>query len=81
MIIEIPYDWFWYKKYRGITIFNIILVKDKSDERLIKHELRHVEQWRKERFTFHLKYFYYLYRYGYWLNPYEVDARNAEHIP
>jgi hypothetical protein len=46
---------------------------------LIRHELKHIEQMQRDGwFTFHIMYFYYLLKYGYYENPYEIEARNAE---
>lgn len=42
------------------------------------HELCHLEQAEREgRFKFAAKYIWYLIRYGYDANPYEVEAREA----
>jgi len=43
---------------------------------LRKHEYRHIEQAR-ERWLFGLRYGLLSIWYGYWNNPYEIDARNA----
>ncbi len=44
-----------------------------------RHELEHVRQAQAMgRFRFWLAYFKELYRHGYWLNKYEVEARKAE---
>ncbi len=49
--------------------------------RLRRHELKHLEQIEREgRILFVIKYTYYLLTKGYWLNNYEVEARNAETI-
>lgn len=46
---------------------------------LIRHELKHLEQIERDgRFVFSAKYLYWLCRYGYVNNPYEVEARKAE---
>lgn len=42
---------------------------------LIAHEKIHVEQMRREGWLkYRIKYTYYTLRYGYWNNPYEVEA-------
>ena len=47
------------------------------DER--SHERMHVEQWRRHgRMRFLARYLYYHFRYGYWDNPFEIEARRAE---
>ena len=47
--------------------------------RLLRHELAHVEQWQKYPLTFPARYLLNHLRYGYHANPYEVEARAAEH--
>ena len=44
------------------------------DEKLLAHELVHVRQWGQDRW-FPVKYALGSLRYGYWMNPYEVEAR------
>jgi hypothetical protein len=44
------------------------------DAKLLAHELVHVQQWRKDRW-FPVKYALGSLRHGYWMNPYEVEAR------
>ena len=40
--------------------------------------MKHLEQIKRDgRIKFTIKYIYWLYRYGYFLNPYEIEARNA----
>ena len=72
-----------YNKFDGWTSFwnTIYYIDDnaKSNSRLIKHELKHIEQIQREgRLKFLIKYSLYHLKYGYWLNPYEVEARRAE---
>lgn len=44
-----------------------------------RHEDRHKAQYREEgTFKFIVKYLWYLVRYGYYNNPYEIDARRHE---
>jgi hypothetical protein len=47
-------------------------------DRLLRHELAHVEQWRRHPLTFPLRYTWQHLRHGYRANPYEVEARAAE---
>lgn len=50
-----------------------------SDERLLRHERKHLEQIERDgRILFALKYSWWTIRHGYWNNPYEVEARAAE---
>jgi hypothetical protein len=64
---------------KTIHLYNIspeIFVKSPS---LVKHELKHVEQYQRMGFfTFLLVYGYYSLRYGYYNNPLEIEARAAE---
>jgi hypothetical protein len=48
------------------------------DARLIRHELAHVRQWQEHPVTFPLRYVLNHVRYGYYDNPYEIEARVAE---
>jgi hypothetical protein len=76
----------WYLvtfKYVAITMpwFTIYYLNKEgiSNIRLRKHEMAHIEQMKRDgRFMFLVKYFYYLARYGYRQNPYEVEARAKE---
>jgi hypothetical protein len=47
-------------------------------ERLLRHELAHVEQWRRHPLIFPIDYVWKHIRYGYTDNPYEKQARDAE---
>lgn len=47
-------------------------------ERLLRHELEHVHQWRQRPFAFPMLYVWNHLRYGYDLNPFERAARAAE---
>lgn len=52
-----------------------------NDQRLIRHEMKHLEQIERDgRLVFSIKYLYWLARHGYRDNPYEVEARAAESI-
>ena len=53
--------------------------KSYSNGRLRKHELMHIEQMEREgKPLFLLKYNWYWITRGYWNNPYEIEAREAE---
>ena len=46
---------------------------------LIRHETKHLEQIERDgRLLFAAQYLWWLARYGYWNNPYEIEARAAE---
>ena len=50
-----------------------------NNARLIKHEQKHLEQIEKDGILiFTVKYLYWLVKYGYYLNTYEIEARAAE---
>jgi hypothetical protein len=46
---------------------------------LIRHERKHLEQMQRDgKLVYLIKYSYWLLRYGYKNNPYEIEARAAE---
>ena len=50
-----------------------------DNQRLLRHERAHLEQIQRDgRLLFSIKYLWWLARCGYWMNPYEVEARAAE---
>lgn len=50
-----------------------------GNQALIRHEAKHLEQIERDgRLLFSVRYLYWLCRFGYWNNPYEVEARAAE---
>lgn len=56
-----------------------VLPGSECDERLLRHERCHLAQIERDgRLLFTLKYSWWTIRYGYWRNPYEVEARAAE---
>jgi hypothetical protein len=62
---------FWHAVY--------VLPGHEHDTRLIRHELCHLQQIERDgRLVFALRYSWWLLRYGYRNNPYEVEARAAE---
>jgi hypothetical protein len=59
-----------------------VLPGHEHNERLLRHERCHLEQIERDgRVLFSIKYLWWLARYGYWLNPYEIEARKAEGSP
>ena len=75
----------WYMRLCGFAGWasfwsTIYLVPERMfDQRLIRHELCHLEQIRRDgRLKFTVQYLYWLLRHGYQQNPYEVEARRAE---
>lgn len=69
--------------FKGWTSFwNTIYVLPgyENYEPLLRHERKHLEQIERDgKLKFSVKYLYWLFKYGYWENPYEVEARQAEH--
>lgn len=63
----------------GITLGNWLLVRKDSNnlEYVIEHEKVHFRQWNEEGsyLKWLIKYINYLIKYGYYENPYEVEAR------
>ena len=56
-----------------------VLPGNEHNERLLRHERRHLEQIERDgRVLFSIKYLWWLCRYGYYMNPYEIEARAAE---
>ena len=55
-----------------------VLPGNETNQRLLRHERKHLEQiGRDGRILFSIKYLWWLCRYGYCNNPYEVEARAA----
>ncbi|MEX1182270.1 MAG: DUF4157 domain-containing protein [Gemmatimonadota bacterium] len=66
----------------AVTLGRTIVVHPKArlTERLLRHEVAHVEQWRRSPLLFPLQYAMQHLRYGYRDNPFEIEARAAERI-
>jgi hypothetical protein len=64
----------------AVTLGNTIIVHPdiQLTSRLLRHELEHVRQWRRNPISFPARYVINHLRYGYHDNPYEVEARDAE---
>lgn len=53
-----------------------------SNEKWLKHELKHIEQYKQHGFVvFILKYLWESLKKGYYNNRFEVEAREAERMP
>ena len=65
----------------AVTLGSTIIVHPRVQitGRLLRHELAHVRQWRDRPLAFPVLYVWNHFRHGYRDNPYEVEARNAEH--
>jgi hypothetical protein len=67
---------------RTIHLHNTPVDVFRKDERWVRHELKHVEQFlRYGFFTFILLYAWESLRKGYYYNRFEVEAREAENMP
>ena len=64
----------------AVTLGSTIVVRPgvALEDRLLRHELAHVRQWRQRPLAFPLLYALGHVRHGYRNNPYEVEARAAE---
>jgi hypothetical protein len=64
----------------AVTLGRVILVHPDvvPSERLLRHELAHVEQWSRHPLIFPFSYIRAHIRHGYRDNPYEIEARVAE---
>lgn len=64
----------------AVTLGEVIVVHPDVplSDRLLRHELAHVRQWRANPWLFPARYAWAWLRHGYRDNPYEVEARSAE---
>jgi len=85
--MKIRFNHWWFRIFpgAGVVLYPYVLFKRPPDEtpiRLFRHELQHVYQVRREGWwKFYLTYLWYLLRYGYRNNPYEVEARAVQEDP
>lgn len=71
--------WFLPKKFVAVVLYPFIFYKGYPDYRIIVHEHKHIEQIKHHGvIRFYLLYLYYTIKFGYWLNPFEIEARSAE---
>lgn len=64
---------------KTIHLHNVSKQNFLKDERWVKHELCHINQFQQNGFaTFIIKYLWESIRHGYYNNKYEVEAREAE---
>lgn len=65
-------------RYDGITFGDHVFLSDEgyNDEKLLKHEAIHIEQYKRYGFIgFLIRYIYYHFKYGYQKNPLEIEAK------
>lgn len=78
-VIEVPR--LFLGTFNGLAFFFIILVKDRYNTKVILHEQCHIkQQWKYWIVGFIFLYVYYLIRYGYRNNPFEIEAREYANI-
>jgi hypothetical protein len=64
---------------KTIYVYGIAIPDFVTDRKWLLHELKHIQQYHTQGITaFVLRYTYYTIKYGYYNNPYEKEARNAE---
>lgn len=75
--------WRWFLKLAGFRAITMpwksiyILSEFESDHTLRRHELVHIDQIERDGPTkFSFLYVIFLVRYGYWRNPYEIEAHS-----
>ncbi len=67
---------------KTIHLFNVTKQQFLQDEKWVKHEMSHLQQFKKHgNFIFIIKYLWESIKNGYYKNKYEVEARNAEINP
>lgn len=73
------------KKYAAWVLYPFMFIrhsKEDCTDRLFRHEMEHVYQVQRDGWwTFYAKYLYWLAKFGYTDNPYEVEARSKENEP
>ena len=64
---------------KTIHIYGVSISEFKADSRWVRHELEHVIQYKKHGIFFFLwLYLYYSAKFGYYKNPFEMEARASE---
>jgi hypothetical protein len=64
---------------RTIHLYNISSEAFSKSPAWVRHELKHVEQFQRYGLVrFLLLYSWYSFKYGYYNNPFEIEAREAE---
>jgi len=68
------------RKYIAVTLWDHVFTRlDELEESILRHEEVHVRQWKRHGLLrFAALYVWYHLRYGYWRNPFEVEARSEE---
>lgn len=68
------------RKYVAITLGDHVFTRlEHLEEAILRHEAVHVRQWQRYGLVrFACLYVWFHIRYGYWRNPFEVEARSEE---
>ncbi len=62
-----------------IHLYNASKSEFISNTTWLRHEICHVNQWKKKGYLFFLFHYLWLsFLHGYWRNPYEIEARESE---
>ena len=74
--------WMLPRKYVAITLGNHVYTRFANlEESILRHEEVHVRQWRRHGLLqFAALYLWYHVRYGYFRNPFEIEARAEENL-
>jgi hypothetical protein len=71
--------WFLKKSIEAITLYPFIFFHGEPTNRTRSHEYIHVAQVRRIGWLkFYILYFWYNFKLGYLLNPFEIEAREGE---
>jgi hypothetical protein len=67
------------RKYVALTLGDHVFTRlEELEESVLRHEEVHVRQWKRHGLLrFATLYLWYHFRYGYWRNPFEVEARQS----
>lgn len=68
------------RKYVAVTLSEHVFTRlERLEESVLRHEEVHVRQWKRLGLVrFPILYIWFHLRYGYWRNPFEVEARSGE---
>lgn len=72
--------WALPRKYVAVTLWDHVFTRlEHLEESILRHEAVHVRQWKRHGLVrFACLYLWFHFRYGYWRNPFEVEARSEE---
>jgi hypothetical protein len=72
--------WTLPRKYLAVTLGSHVFTRlGYLEDSILRHEAAHVRQWKRHGLVrFAVLYIWFHVRYGYWRNPFEVEARLEE---